>query len=122
MNRMILLLILPLFLFTSSPQAQSAERASFEFTCEATEDEFYDWIEAELWPVNSTATFGRNLDATFDILTDVRMRRMNWTITLTTRDCDSDLSSPGTELRRESLYSTIEDAHAEGHGLVLRTR
>jgi hypothetical protein len=113
-------------LFLSLPvaqQAHSGARATFEFTCETSEDDFYDWIEAELWPKSSAAfgssIFGRNLDAVFDILTDENTRRSNWEITLTTIDCQTD---PATDLRRESLFETIEDAHADGHGLVLRRR
>ncbi|MBN8541824.1 MAG: hypothetical protein J0L82_15645 [Deltaproteobacteria bacterium] len=101
--------------------AQAAGRASFEFTCETSEDDFYDWIQAELWPkpsaVVGTTNFGRNLDAAFDILTDPSTRRADWEITLTSVDCQSDVA---TELRRESLFETIEDAHADGHGRVRR--
>lgn len=115
---------MPLWLTFVTPQsAHAAPRAAFEFTCETTEDDFYDWIEAELWPKNTpgstTAPFGRNLDATFDILTDESTRRADWEITLTSADCQTDV---GTELRRESLFETIEDAHADGHGLVVRRR
>ncbi len=113
------LLFLPLL---AAHPVQAATRASFEFTCETTEDEFYDWIEAELWPKPGTTSsaphFGRNLDAAFDILTDRATRRAEWEITLTTTDCQSDLA---TELRRESLFETIEDAHGDGHGRVLRS-
>lgn len=117
----LLALLVPAVLILPMAQTEAAPRASFEFTCETTEDDFYDWIEAELWPKQSIATgatnFGRNLDAAFDILTDRSARRANWEITLTNTDCQSDLA---TELRRESLFETIEDAHADGHGLVLR--
>jgi hypothetical protein len=108
--------------FLVIPQTHAAPRASFEFTCETTEDDFYNWIEAALWPKPSAAAgatnFGRNLDATYDILTDQAGRRADWEITLTSGDCQGDL---GTELRRESLFNTIEDAHADGHGRVLRS-
>ena len=122
--RLALLLIAPLCLcFAIAQPTHAAPRATFEFTCETTEDDFYDWIEAELWPKsaqgNATAPFGRNLDAAFDILTDETSRRANWEITLSSADCQVDA---GTELRRESLFETIEDAHADGHGLVLRRR
>ena len=115
-------ILLLVFAFLVIPQTHAAPRASFEFTCETTEDDFYNWIEAELWPKPSaaagTTNFGRNLDAVFDILTDPAARRADWEITLTTGDCQSDL---GTELRRESLFNTIEDAHADGHGRVQRS-
>lgn len=122
--RLALLLIAPLWLsFAVAQPAHAIPRATFEFTCETTEDDFYDWIEAELWPKSSpgsaTMPFGRNLDAAFDILTDEITRRTSWEITLTSADCQSDAA---TELRRESLFETIEDAHADGHGLVLRRR
>lgn len=109
--------------FAFSVPEHSMLRSSFEFTCETTEDDFYDWIEAELWPMSAVEAaaiaFGRNLDATFDILTDEISRRANWEITLSSVDCQMD---PSTDLRRESLFETIEDAHAAGHGLVLRRR
>lgn len=122
--RLALLLIAPLWLsFAVVQPVHAAPRATFEFTCETTEDDFYDWIEAELWPKSTpgstAAPFGRNLDAAFDILTDENTRRANWEITLTSADCQMNV---GTELRRESLFETIEDAHADGHGLVLRRR
>lgn len=122
--RLALLLLAPLcFSLAVAQPAHAAPRATFEFTCETTEDDFYDWIEAELWPKsspgNATVPFGRNLDAAFDILTDEITRRTNWEITLTSADCQADA---GTELRRESLFETIEEAHADGHGLVLRRR
>lgn len=122
--RQVVSLLILSFAFTTlatiaGPQkAESATRATFEFTCETSEDEFYDWIEAELWPKGTSGTFGRNLDATYDILTDVDSRRANWEITLTATSC---LMDPAAELRRESLYETIEDAHAAGHGRVLRS-
>lgn len=114
------LIVVLVLIFLAVPQTHAVPRASFEFTCETTEDDFYDWIEAELWPKKSgapgTSVFGRNLDAAYDILTDPASRRANWEITLTTVDCQRDLA---TELRRESLFETIEDAHADGHGLIL---
>lgn len=85
------------------------QKKIFEFTCETTEDEFYDWIGSTIWRRSS---FGRNLDAAFDALTS----NPDWTIRVTESPCTDNAMN---ESRRESLYLMIEDAHSEGFGFIL---
>ncbi|MBK7890647.1 MAG: barstar family protein [Bdellovibrionales bacterium] len=87
----------------------SKQIKTFEFTCETTEDEFYDWLTAAIWKKPS---FGRNLDAAFDALTS----DPDWTIRVTESPCSDNAMN---ESRRESLYLMIEDAHSEGFGFIL---
>ncbi|MBL7686824.1 MAG: barstar family protein [Bdellovibrionaceae bacterium] len=95
---------------TAAPLASAnKQKKSFEFTCETTEDEFYDWITKAIWKKPS---FGRNLDAAFDALTS----DPDWTIRVTESPCADNAMNDG---RRESLYLMIEDAHSEGFGFIL---
>lgn len=98
-----------------SPSEASSSKLVFEFTCETSEAEFYDWIETELWPQGSTAAFGRNLDAAFDVLTSTSKNA--WAITLPEAECHSDVL---LESRREALYSMLDDAAQDGHGEIRR--
>ncbi len=84
-------------------------KKTFEFSCETTEDEFYDWVTVAIW---KKPTFGRNLDAAFDALTS----DPDWTIRVTESPCADNAMN---ESRRESLYLMIEDAHSEGFGFIL---
>lgn len=99
----------------ASPTAATARalpgktKKTFEFTCETTEDDFYDWVTAAIW---KKPTFGRNLDAAFDALTS----DPDWTIRVTESPCADNAMN---ESRRESLYLMIEDAHSEGFGFIL---
>lgn len=99
----------------ATPSANASTKLSFEFTCETAEAEFYDWIEAELWPKGSGAAFGRNLDAAFDVLTSTP--KHTWVVTLPESECNSDVL---LESRREALYLMLEDAAQDGHGQVRR--
>ncbi len=87
----------------------AAPAAQFEFTCETSEDDFYDWLALAIW---KKPDFGRNLDAAFDALTS----NADWTIRVTDSPCADDAMNDG---RREALYLMIEDAHSEGFGFIL---
>jgi RNAse (barnase) inhibitor barstar len=111
----ILVLGLTVIFSIFSQSAIAAPRPSFEFTCETSESDFYDWIETEFWPKGSVATFGRNLDAAFDVLTSTN--KNTWEISLPTSECSSDVI---LESRREAIYLMLEDAAREGFGKILR--
>lgn len=99
----------------ATPSANASTKLSFEFTCETAEAEFYDWIETEFWPKASSATFGRNLDAAFDVLTSTAKNA--WEVTIPDMECASDVL---LESRREALYLMLEDAAQDGYGRVRR--
>lgn len=110
------LLALPLVTLALTTVAESSQaKAAFEFTCETAEADFYDWIETEFWPKASSATFGRNLDAAFDVLTSTAKNA--WEVTIPDMECASDVL---LESRREALYLMLEDAAQDGYGRVRR--
>lgn len=84
----------------------------FEFTCETTETEFYDWIETAVWqgPTPSRTRFHRTLDGAISAL----VTNPRWQIRTTEKPCMT--SSAMSRSRREALYFMIDDAHAEGAG------
>lgn len=103
--------------FALSPESTLAARMpSFEFTCETSESEFYDWIEIEFWPKGSVAAFGRNLDAAFDVLTSTSKNA--WEVSLPVSECTSDVI---LDSRREAIYLMLEDAAHEGFGQIRRS-
>lgn len=96
--------------------ALAAQKPNFEFTCETSESEFYDWIETEFWPKGSLAAFGRNLDAAFDVLTSTSKNA--WEVRLPETECTSDVI---LDSRREAIYLMLEDAAQEGFGQIRRS-
>jgi hypothetical protein len=96
--------------------ALAAQKPNFEFTCETSESEFYDWIETEFWPKGSLAAFGRNLDAAFDVLTSTSKNA--WEVRLPGTECTSDVI---LDSRREAIYLMLEDAAHEGFGQIRRS-
>ncbi len=99
---------------TSSGAAdRDPETAKFTITCETSEPEFYDWVQASLW--KKSRRFRRDLDSAIDAL----VSDPNWTIRVADPKCTH--SAMVTD-RRESLVFMIEDAHTEGAGTILYGR
>ncbi len=89
----------------------------FDFKCETSEAEFFDWIETELISVRQNSKqkkLRRSLAGAIDAL----VSNPDWKIRLTTQSCSSDAISKS---RREALFFMIDDAHTEGAGQIEQT-
>ena len=86
----------------------------FDFTCETTEREFFDWIEAELISVRQDPK-PRRLRRSLEGAISALVSNPDWKIRLTSKSCSSDSIS---KRRRESLFFMIDDAHTEGAGTI----
>ena len=99
---------------SSASDRNTKQTLVFDFTCETTETEFFNWIESELVSVREDLK-PRKLRRSLAGAIDALVSNPDWKIRLTTKPCSSESIS---KRRRESLFFMIDDAHTEGAGTI----
>ena len=121
----VLAVALTIGILVLTPDSGAADDASslaprFEFNCQTRENDFYDWVETNIWNSGASQPAGskprkalrRTLGGAIEALT----RNPSWVIQLSSISCPQGAGM--SQRRRESLFFMIDDARTEGAGKV----